>query len=408
MLNFGTNFSNFCFLDNHEYQFNNSYECIAGVGSVQSVIAEDRDGLSRLANFKKAHTGWIFGHIGYDLKNKIENLSSENFDGIRFPDFAFFIPEIVFIISKEAVSIGVLEKGNADEVFHTVNEMQARDCGGFGVKLSNRFSKNEYLETVEKLQQHIARGDCYEICFCHELYAEGASINPVSIFAALNDASPNPFSAFYKLGEKYLMCASPERFLKKTGNKVISQPIKGTSKRNKRNSAKLEEEDKNALLMNDKERAENIMIVDLVRNDLSKICTEGSVQVDEFLKIYTFPQVHQMISTISGTLNENIPFSEIIAATFPMGSMTGAPKKKAMELIELYENTKRGLFSGSIGYFNPEGDFDFNVVIRSILYNKERKYLSMMVGSAITSKSNPEKEYEECNTKIEALKKLLG
>jgi para-aminobenzoate synthetase component 1 len=221
----------------------------------------------------------------------------------------------------------------------------------------------------------------------------------------LSELSPNPFSSFYRSGEKYLMCASPERFLKKTNNTIISQPVKGTSRRD--NMEVEDENEKMLLQQSEKERAENTMIVDLVRNDLSKICTEGSVSVKEFLKIYSFPQVHQMISTISGSLRENISFSEILSATFPMGSMTGAPKKRAMELIEQYEKTKRGLFSGTVGYINPSGDFDFNVVIRSVLYNKEKKYISTQVGSAITWKSIPEKEYEECMIKAEAMMKAL-
>jgi para-aminobenzoate synthetase component 1 len=215
--------------------------------------------------------------------------------------------------------------------------------------------------------------------------------------------SPNPFSAFYKLDDKYLLCASPERFLKRKKNKLVSQPIKGTSRR----SAETDTQEKSLLHSDEKERAENIMIVDLVRNDLSKICEEGSVAVDEFLKIYSFPQVHQMISTISGNVRENISFSQIISALFPMGSMTGVPKKKVMELIEKYEKTKRGLFSGSVGYIDPDGNFDFNVVIRSILYNESRRYLSLQAGSAITWKSKPEKEYEECKIKIEAMIRSL-
>jgi para-aminobenzoate synthetase component 1 len=230
-------------------------------------------------------------------------------------------------------------------------------------------------------------------------------IDPLKIFRKLSELSPNPFSSFYRSGEKYLMCASPERFLKKTNNTIISQPVKGTSRRD--NMEVEDENEKMLLQQSEKERAENTMIVDLVRNDLSKICTEGSVSVKEFLKIYSFPQVHQMISTIRGSLRENISFSEILSATFPMGSMTGAPKKRAMELIEQYEKTKRGLFSGTVGYINPSGDFDFNVVIRSVLYNKEKKYISTQVGSAITWKSIPEKEYEECMIKAEAMMKAL-
>ena len=149
------------------------------------------------------------------------------------------------------------------------------------------------------------------------------------------------------------------------------------------------------------------MVVDLVRNDLSKICREGTVQVEELFGIYSFPQVHQMISTITGELQPGLSFADIIKQTFPMGSMTGAPKKKVMELIEQYENTRRGIFSGAVGYIKPGGDFDFNVVIRSILYNQATQYLSYLVGSAITFYSKAAEEYEECLLKAEALKKVF-
>jgi para-aminobenzoate synthetase component 1 len=300
----------------------------------------------------------------------------------------------------------VYDNYDSAKIFKEISEISFEQSAVQKTDLQSRFSRNEYLETVKKIQGHIARGDCYEICFCQEFFAENVEISPVNVFKKLDDLSPNPFSAFYKWEEKYLMCASPERFLKKTKNQIISQPMKGTSKRMSENSRK-DEEEKKALLSNEKERAENIMIVDLVRNDLSKICTEGSVMVEEYLKIYSFPQVHQMISTIKGNLRKKTSIADILSATFPMGSMTGAPKKRAMELIEKFERTKRGLFSGTVGYVNPDGDFDFNVVIRSILYNNENKYLSIQAGSAITFKSIAEKEFEECHIKIEAMKKAL-
>jgi para-aminobenzoate synthetase component 1 len=169
----------------------------------------------------------------------------------------------------------------------------------------------------------------------------------------------------------------------------------------------MDEQNKEELFHSSKDRSENVMVVDLMRNDLSKICKEGTVNVDELYGIYSFPQVHQMISTISGELKKNISFSEIIQATFPMGSMTGAPKKKVMELIEQYEKTKRGIFSGAVGYISPAGDFDFNVVIRSIMYNSMSGYLSFQTGSAVTFYSDPEKEWDECILKAEAMKKVL-
>ena len=405
LLNFSRRFSNFCFLDNQEYDFDKSYECIAGFGISKSLTSGEVNNLLSLNLFLKNNKDWVFGHVSYDTKNEIENLTSKNLDYIDFPEFRFFIPEIVFILSKDRVEIGIESIDDSGKIFEEIVKIIPSENKFSKPEIQSRISRDEYLEIIKKIQKHISRGDCYEMCFCQEFYAQGARIDPIIVFKKMSELSPNPFSAFYREGEKYLMCASPERFLKKTKNVIISQPIKGTSKRT---ANLLENEgEKNLLFIDEKERAENIMIVDLVRNDLSKICTEGSVYVKEFLKIYSFPQVHQMISTITGKLRENILFAEIFSATFPMGSMTGAPKKRAMELIEEYEKTKRGLFSGSVGYINPEGDFDFNVVIRSILYNEKNKYLSIQAGSAITWKSIPEKEYEECNIKIEVIKKAL-
>ena len=406
MLNFGKKFSNFCFLDNHEYEFDKSYECLAALGSLNAITAGKTCSLAHIDDFIKKSNDWIFGHISYDLKNEIEDLSSENQDGIGFPDFQFFVPEIVIILSKDIIRIGVDAAHDAKTIFNELSALIPQENNFSKPELLSRFSKNDYLETVKKLQQHILKGDCYEICFCQEFYADSVQIDPVSSFKKLNLLSPNPFSAFYRSGEKYLLCASPERFLKRSGNVIISQPIKGTSRRSS-DENRNDEEEINLLLSDEKERSENIMVVDLVRNDLSKICEEGSVSVKEYLKIYSFPHVHQMISTIAGELRNGVTFTDMLSATFPMGSMTGVPKKKVMELIEQYERTKRGLFSGSVGYINPEGDFDFNVVIRSILYNDKKQYLSIQAGSAITWKSDPEKEYEECNLKIAAMRAAL-
>lgn len=210
---------------------------------------------------------------------------------------------------------------------------------------------------------------------------------------------------FLKLNDKYLMSASPERYIKKEGTKIISQPIKGTAKRE--DDFILDSILKNNLVTDQKERSENVMIVDLVRNDLSQTATKGSVKVEELCKIYTFDQVHQMISTVTSQVAENTHPIDIIKSTFPMGSMTGAPKISAMKIIETLEETKRGLYSGAVGYISPSGDFDFNVVIRSILYNASNKYVSYSVGGAITAKSDPLNEYEECLLKAKAMRTVL-
>lgn len=407
MLNFLQEFSIFCFLDNHEYNFDTSYECIAAGGVMHSVTSDGFNKLKEVDKLQKNFSDWIFGHVAYDVKNEIEDLQSANPDQVGFPDFFFFVPEIVFILTKNELKIGIRHSMNGQEIYNAIISAKPVEEFKFGSPLLKaKFNKKEYIETIKKLQEHILRGDCYEINFCQEFYLDDAVIDPLAVYSKLSNLSPNPFSAFYKHEDKYLLCASPERFLKKTGSAIISQPIKGTINRIK-NDSKADEERRDNLLQNEKERSENIMIVDLVRNDLARICVRGSVSVKEFLKIYSFPQVHQMISTITGNLKENISLTDILYGTFPMGSMTGAPKKRVMELIEKYEKTKRGLFSGTVGYINPEGDFDFNVVIRSVLYNQSNKYLSIQAGSAITFQSDPENEYEECLLKISAMKKAL-
>jgi para-aminobenzoate synthetase component 1 len=283
-----------------------------------------------------------------------------------------------------------------DDVFaQLINEPEFIQEQAEEINLKQGIQKEEYLSIIKQIQARILRGDCYEINFCQEFFADNASIDPAAIFQNLLKISPTPFSAFYRLNDKYLISASPERFIKKTGNKIFSQPMKGTARRNIQD-AFIDEQLKQTLYFDEKERAENVMIVDLVRNDLSKICKDGSVKVDELFGVYSFPQVHQMVSTVSGELKEGIAFSEIIKASFPMGSMTGAPKHRVMQLIEEYEPIGRGLFSGSIGYIDPDGNFDFNVVIRSILYNQATRLLSYYAGSGITFYSNVEKEWEEC------------
>ena len=407
MLNWTNQFNIFCLLDNNQYNFSTpQFECLLAAGSIKSLQPMPGNAFKELQDFVNEERDWIFGHLAYDLKNEVENLSSQNFDGIQFPDLFFFVPEIVLLLKKEILEIGIVN-GDPDLIYQNILSATEEQPTKKSIPvIKNRFSKVEYIETVKKIQERILRGDCYEINFCQEFYADNCEIDPLEIYLKLNLLSPNPFAGFYKLNDKFLLCSSPERYLKKVGEKIFSQPIKGTSKRNLENATE-DERNKRDLSINKKEISENVMVVDLVRNDLSKVCIEGSVKVDELFGLYTFPQVHQMISTITGVLEEQSTVADILRATFPMGSMTGVPKKNVMLLIDEYEKTKRGLFSGAIGYINPDGDFDFNVVIRSLLYNSTNKYVSVQAGSAITFYSDAEKEYEECLVKMEAMKKVL-
>ncbi|MCZ4695263.1 anthranilate synthase component I family protein [Ancylomarina euxinus] len=410
-------FNRLAILDSHEVNQKanskkeyNSYELIAGIDALNEIQLEENC-FDTLKQTYDANQDWWFGFMTYDLKNELEDLSSENFDGVKMPALHFFQPRWVLALKEDLLVIHYFESENSEEdIKELVNQVLLTEVDQIKASLvpsiQHRISKEEYLEAVNALKNHIRLGDIYEVNFCQEFYAESTKIDPLETYRSLRKVSPTPYSCYYALGNKFLLSASPERYIKKQGLKIISQPIKGTAKR-----GKTPEEDyqiKEFLYSDPKERAENIMIVDLVRNDLSRTAAKGSVKVEELCGIYSFPQVHQMISTVVSELREDIHFVDCIKHSFPMGSMTGAPKVRAMKLIEKYEMTKRGLFSAAVGYITPEADFDFNVVIRSIQYNAIDDYLSFMVGGAITMQSDPEKEYEECLLKAKAIKQVLG
>jgi para-aminobenzoate synthetase component 1 len=401
MLSWANRFNIFCFLDNQDYSIQpHQYECLLAAGTTQYISSGS---LKDLDGFLERNRNWIFGHLSYDLKNSIHHFQSDKEDKIGFPHFFFFVPEFLVQITQNELKI---EGEDCDRAYKEILDEKVEKTFSAHLSIQQKLSKEEYLQIIKQLQQHIVRGDCYEINFCQEFFAEDAEIDPITVFQKLIAVSPNPFSALYKLNDRFLICASPERFIARKGKIIFSQPMKGTAKRNL-NNKKEDERLKEELQKNAKERSENVMVVDMVRNDLSKVCVETSVKVDELFGVYSYPQVHQMISTISGELKPGVNFSEIIEATFPMGSMTGAPKHRVMELINEYETSDRGIFSGSVGYISSENDFDFNVVIRSIMYNASNKYLSYKLGSGITFYSDPEKEWEECLLKGEAIKKVL-
>ncbi|MFN0048990.1 MAG: anthranilate synthase component I family protein [Cytophagales bacterium] len=398
------NYSYLCALEGNELSYlHQSFPQILAFGAQRLLKTEkSKNGFESLAKFQKDAKNAIFGFLTYDLKNELENLKSELPDPINLPALLFFEPS--YTIEYLADTLRITGE-NPDEIFSQISAI-ALTAHNYAIELSAKISKKQYVEKIKTIQSHIKRGNIYEMNFCQEYYAENAAIEPSDLFAKLNEISPMPFATFFKMENKYLICASPERFLKKEGTKLISQPIKGTVRR-----GSSFDEDKqliNSLLDSEKELAENIMIVDLVRNDLSKTAKDGTVHVEELCGIYSFSNVHQMISTVVSTLGDQYSGIEALKNAFPMGSMTGAPKIKAMELIEEIEETKRGLFSGSVGYINSDKNFDFNVVIRSVLYNSITKYLSCQVGSAITIDAIPEKEWEECEVKISAIKKALN
>ncbi|WP_316823723.1 anthranilate synthase component I family protein [Pedobacter miscanthi] len=403
-LHWANQFEVCCFLDSNDYNdAYSAYDFIIAADVQGELKGTAGNAFDQLKSFYTVQKQWIFGFFSYDLKNETEDLSSGNSDGLNFPDLYFFVPKylIAFKNGKAEVILGdpsVLAKIESSSI---LDKKRSK-----AVQVSQRLSKDQYVHKVETLRNHILRGDIYEVNFCQEFFAENAEIDPIQTFELLNKVSPTPFAGYFKVYGQYILSATPERFLCKRGPILTSQPIKGTAKRS---LDPAEDEAIKLRLRNDiKEQAENVMIVDLVRHDLTKSAVKGSVTVDELFGIYSFPQVHQMISTISCELNPEVHFIDAIKNAFPMGSMTGAPKVKAMKLIETYEVTKRGIYSGSFGCISPDGDFDFNVVIRSILYNAKSKYLSFQVGGAITYQSDPILEYEECLLKASAILKVLG
>ncbi|MGY4539694.1 para-aminobenzoate synthetase component 1 [Mucilaginibacter sp. UYNi724] len=394
-----------CYLDSNS--FNDPYskfDSIIAIGAKAELTANAGDSFSQLTTFRTDNPGWITGFFGYDLKNEVENLLSNNPDHLNFPDLYFFAPEILICIKGNEVEI---TGGDGQAILEAIEqaELVSRQNQTV-VQLQPRFSKAGYVETVEKIQQHIVRGDIYVTNFCQEFYAEDANVDALSIFQNLNGLSPTPFSTFFKWKGNYIMCASPERFLAKRGSKLISQPIKGTARRDADEA--IDKTIIEELRNHPKELQENVMIVDLVRNDLTHSAKPGTVKTEELYGIQSFKQLHQMVSTVVCELRDDVSAVEAIKNTFPMGSMTGAPKISAMQLMEQYERSKRGVYSGAVGYFSPDGDFDFNVVIRTLLYNSAEKYLSFHVGSAITYHADPESEYEECLLKAKAILEVLG
>jgi para-aminobenzoate synthetase component I len=413
LLTWSQQFREVAFLDSNEYpdKYSN-YDCVLAIDAFTSIKTDFHNAFEDLKQYQQTTRDWLFGYLSYDLKNTIEDLKSSNFDGLDFPDLYFFQPKKIFLLKGNNLEMAYLNMcddeiyADFEEIKSQISDFRFQIVTSSAVEMQQKISKENYTYKVSKILDHIQRGDIYEANFCMEFFAENAIINPLEKFLKLNEISKAPFSVFFKNSQHFLLSASPERYLKKDSEKLISQPIKGTSKRFFDPSE--DEKSKLELSQNPKERSENIMITDLVRNDLSRTAQKGSVQVDELCKVYSFLQVHQMITTISSKLNPEFSVIDALKTTFPMGSMTGAPKISAMQIIEDLEETKRGLYSGTLGYFTPNGDFDFNVVIRSILYNQAQNYVSFSVGSAITALSNPEQEYDECLLKAKAMLQVLS
>lgn len=403
-LSWANQFSYCCFFNNNNiasYPFKPYKNLIAVSNRPQSSHSGNQTFSALQQQLKNKR--WLIGHLSYDLKNQLERLQSKHKASIDFPLLHFYEPEHLLHLENDSLTI---ETDSDPEILYSQICSHAHQTEKTNVgDISTVTTRQAYIDTVNKLLEHIIAGDMYEINYCIEFIIEKLQIDPISFYLNLCTLSPTPFSFFYKINGKYALGASPERFLKKEADKLISQPIKGTARRGANETE--DEQIKLNLYNDEKERAENMMIVDLVRNDLAKSAKSGTVKVEEMFGIYSFQHWHQMISTVSAIKAGEVDNLTSIKNAFPMGSMTGAPKIKVMELIEQYETFRRGLYAGAIGYFTPEGDFDFNVVIRTLFYDQQAHKGSFMVGSAITSDAIPEKEFEECLLKIKPIIKAL-
>ncbi|MDX5446766.1 MAG: aminodeoxychorismate synthase component I [Bacteroidota bacterium] len=389
----------FAFLDGHHYP--------DPFGSFEWLAAWEGDplpvnDLKGLYTAWRTDPSWLFGYLSYDIKNQIEDLTSSNEDLVGLPELWFFRPMNILVADND----GVWYKGPHTEetVLEWLRSAEPIQPWEGHLALESQVDQEQYLEAVAKLKEHIQRGDIYEVNYCIPFLAEG-NVDPYVIFEGLNKIANAPFSAFLSWREGAILSASPERYLAKRGQRLVSQPIKGTAPRSR--DPKLDMENARSLVRSVKERAENVMIVDLVRNDLSRVASRGSVSVPELFGVYKYPTVHQMISTITADLREGLSWLDVIQASFPMGSMTGAPKVRAMQLIEKVEIFRRGIYSGAMGYITPDGDMDLNVVIRSIVMNRRTQRLLAGVGSAITTLADPLEEYKECQLKVKAIRQAL-
>lgn len=407
-LEWAQQYNQVCYLQSNGYTDEYStLDAFLAVEAAEEFCAVDEYAFEQIEQFKTKHPKrWMLGFFSYDLKNEMEELRTSFPNPLDFPNLYFFVPKTTLKFSGSVVEI----EGNApQQIFQSINDFSQQEESLINppdvIQVKKRMSKEKYLDSFEKMIAHIKRGDIYEVNLCQEFYDENVLINPLATYRALNKISPTPFSSFFKLYDKFILCASPERFLAKRGKTLVSQPIKGTAPRGKTK----EEDDriKTILKNNPKEIAENVMIVDLVRNDMTRSSQAATVQANKKLEIQSFKQVHQLVSTITGVKRDEISDITVIKNLFPPGSMTGAPKISAMHLCDLYENSRRGVYAGSVGYFAPDGNFDFNVVIRSILYNQSRRYLSFHTGGAVTYHAQAEDEYKECLLKASAITTVL-
>jgi para-aminobenzoate synthetase component 1 len=401
VLNNLPNYSTFCVLHSNEINsplLHDEYDFIVSLGSQKQFQSNNPINWD-FFNTLEQQNCFLMGFISYAYNKDFWKISEKK-STIAPPANSFWFAPKYLIYKRKEEKEFVIYGENPSEFYHSILQSQIAPLESspeFKHEFLPLLSKEKYIHTIEKIREDIKNGEYYEINYCQEFISNKFNSDPFLIWEKIRNSNKAPFSAFFRHHSFFSISLSPERFLKRKANILLSQPIKGTAMRG---GTELEDEKNKSNLQNsEKERAENIMIVDLVRNDLSRVCEVGTVSVEELCGIYSFKNVHQMISTISGKQLEKTKLGEILKNTFPMGSMTGAPKRMVVERASEYEVSARGLYSGSIGYLESNGNFDLNVVIRTLIIDTEKKIASFHVGGAITYDSDPFAEYDECMLK---------
>lgn len=351
--------------------------------------------------------GWWLGGLGYGLKAGLyPQCPNTRPLMVAFPPVAMFPPEVLLALPLGGNDVRVWA-ANPAAVWAAVQREQPGRVWAtkkLGPWTSN-FSEAGYMAAVEQVRAFIREGETYELNLSQEFTAEGTLPEPIVTFERLLAAQPVPQAGLLKWQNTWLLGGSPERLLQHQAGRLRTQPIKGTAQR--LTDPAQDQATARRLQESPKERAENVMIVDLARNDLNRSCVPGSVVAESLFELQAYRTVHQMVSTVVGHRRPEVPPLQALAHVFPAGSMTGAPKLRTMQLIEALEPTARGLYAGSLGYIAPGGDFDFNVIIRSLALDTTQKTLSYHVGGAVTYGSDPAAEYAETLLKATALRAVL-
>ncbi len=358
-------------------------------------------------------TGGAIGYFGYDLAWRLERLPQPSDRSIGMPDMALGIYDWAVVVDHQEQRSWLVGQGRDEatrqrwpelvRMFSAPHPVSAAQPLRVNGHVWSNFSKEQYAAAFARIQEYIHEGDCYQVNLSQRF--EGAATgDPWVGYQVMRQINPSPYSAYINLPDGQILSNSPERFLRVSGGEVETRPIKGTRPRSSdaEQDRRLAEELRNS----EKDRAENLMIVDLLRNDLGKSCIPGTVQTSEMFAVESFPTVHHLVSTIRGRLAEGSDAIALLRGCFPGGSITGAPKVRAMEIIEELEPNRRGVYCGSIGYLGFNGALDSSIVIRTLFHHNGKVHFSS--GGGIVADSEMEQEYQETLDKAAAIMTALG